>query len=80
MSVRRMVIKFFGLPMLTLLSFAIPAAAEKPDDDLDAMLAMMAGTYRTNPADLVGEEMPELLDRHVRVDAPRSARTFSIGS
>jgi hypothetical protein len=65
-----MAIKFFGLPMLTLLCFAIAAAAEKPDDDLDAMLAMMAGTYRTNPADLVGEEMPELLDRHVRVDAP----------
>jgi hypothetical protein len=34
------------------------------------MLAMMEGTYRIDPAALVGEEMPELLDRRVRVDAP----------
>ncbi len=52
---------FFGFSILTLPIFAtvIATAAENNDSGLDVMLAMMEGTYRSDPAALVGEEMPE---------------------
>ena len=76
MSVRRMRTKCCAILALAMLSGAatIAGAADDSGVELDAMLAMMEGTYRTDPAELQGEEIPELLDRHVRVDAPAIGR------
>ncbi|MBT8440848.1 MAG: chromophore lyase CpcT/CpeT [Gammaproteobacteria bacterium] len=64
------------LPLLFIAAptFFCAAVAGDRNDGVRAMLAMMVGTYRSDPSAEPDAELPDLLDRRMRIEAPALGR------
>lgn len=58
------------LAMTVALAFVVDACAADQDGGVQDMLDMMVGSYQSDPSAEPDAELPDLLDRRVRIEAP----------